>query len=86
MSEQIPESEPNPAVLLLEARRAELTGGERSIGVQEQQVEQMRAALDSALAVLAACEAELVALDDAIALLPATVPPAVPPVVPEQEV
>ncbi|WP_436702466.1 hypothetical protein [Nocardioides sp. BYT-33-1] len=86
MSETSPESEPNPAVVLLEARRAELTGGEQSIGVQEQQVEQMRAALDSALAVLAACEAELVALDDAIAILPPTVPPVVPPVDPELEV
>lgn len=58
-----------PALAVLEARRAELTGGENSVGVQEQRVAEMQAALNEAAAVLDASRAALTALDAAIAAL-----------------
>lgn len=70
MTEMQPE---NPVVAILSARRAELTGGELSIGEQERLIDERAAALDTARAVLAACVAELAEIDRVIAL-------AVPPV------
>lgn len=67
-----------PALAVLEARRAELTGGENSVGVQEQKVAEMQSALDEATAVLDGCVGELAAIDAAIAALsPAPVDPEV---------
>lgn len=65
MTETPPE---NPVVAILSARRAELTGGELSIGEQERLIAEKQAALDTALACLAACEAELAEIDRVIAL------------------
>lgn len=76
----MPEVELTLAIAVLEARRAELTGGENSVGVQAQTVEQMQADLDEATAALAACESELAAVEAAIAALSPV------PVVPEVEV
>lgn len=70
MSEQTPEPvDTTPAVEVLRARREVLIGGEASIGVREQRVEEMRAALASEEAALTACCTELAALDAAITLL-----------------
>jgi hypothetical protein len=73
MSEPTPEVsepiDPAPVVALLEARRTELLGGEDSIGLREQRVEEMQARLIDEQAALAACQAELAALDAAIALI-----------------
>lgn len=65
MTETSPE---NPVVAILSARRAELTGGELSIGEQERLIGVMQADLATALACLAACEAELAEIDRVIAL------------------
>lgn len=70
MSEQTPEVvDTTPAADVLRARRDVLIGGEESIGVREQRVEQMQAALAAEEDALAACCNELAALDAAIALL-----------------
>ncbi|MCR1785296.1 hypothetical protein KVF89_22340 [Nocardioides carbamazepini] len=79
MSEASPEQ--GPVVALLVARRAVLTGGPNSIGVQEARVTELRAGLDEAVAFLAACRAEVVEIDAAIAVLSPPVPD--PPIDPE---
>jgi hypothetical protein len=74
----VPEVDISLAIAALEARRAVLTGGDNSVGVQEQRVAEMRAALDEAAATLAACVNEVDALDAAIAALsPAPIDPEV---------
>lgn len=70
MTEMQPE---NPVIAILSARRAELLGGELSIGEQERLIDEKAAALDADRALLAACVAELAEIDRVIAL-------AVPPV------
>lgn len=59
----------NPVVALLEARRAELTGGPDSIGVQEQRTAEMQEALDAANARLADCRDEVDQIDASLVLL-----------------
>ncbi|WP_377324763.1 hypothetical protein ACFJIY_07685 [Pimelobacter simplex] len=69
MSELVPEAIEGPVVALLKARRAELTGGPDSVGVQEQRVAEMQADVDAACERLAACVSEVEAIDAALALL-----------------
>lgn len=53
----------NPVVALLTARRAELTGGVDSVGVQEARIVTMQAELDAAIAHLDSCKAEVAQID-----------------------
>lgn len=73
------DSPENPVVALLNARRAELTGGELSIGEQERLIDEKAAVLDADRARLAKCMDELAEIDRTIALI---APPA--PVVDEE--
>ena len=63
----------NPVVAILSARRAELLGGELSIGEQERLIDEKAVALDADRARLAACMSELAEIDRVIALAVPTV-------------
>jgi len=59
----------SPVVTLLQARRSVLTGGEDSIGVQEQRVEECRRVLDAAASALESSRAEAAEIEWVLALL-----------------
>ena len=63
----------NPVVAILSARRAELLGGELSIGEQERLIDEKAADLDADRARLSACMSELAEIDRVIALAVPTV-------------
>jgi hypothetical protein len=60
---------PGRVAALLQSRRADLLGGEDSIGVQEASVAELQSRLDAAVAHLNACRAEVAEIDAALTIL-----------------